>query len=88
MMTSDEMASLADEIEASNGLIIMLPGPRFGTEQIGIRKTAAVVAMLRDRRKYSLLESQFSNCHQEIRRLREALLSLSPSQLETPDTNR
>ena len=77
-LTPEEMASLADEIEASNGLIVMLPGPRFGTEQIGIRKTAAVVAMLRDRRKYSLLESQFANCHKEIKQLREALLAAPP----------
>lgn len=78
-LTPDEMASLADEIEASNGLVIMLPGPRFGTEQIGVRKTAAIIAMLRDRRKYSLLESQFANCHQKIKKLREALLT-APAQ--------
>jgi hypothetical protein len=82
MLSPEEMGLLADEIEGSNGLIIMLPGPRFGTEQIGIRRTAAVVAALRDRRKYSLLESQFANCHKEIKQLREALLGTSVTSTE------
>jgi hypothetical protein len=44
--------------------------------------TAIIQAMMDDgweaattRRKYSLLESQFANCHKEIKQLREALLS-------------
>jgi hypothetical protein len=70
-MTPDEMAALADEIEASEGIILMDAGV---PTQVCIRKTSAVIAMLRDRRKYSLLESQFANCHKEIKNLREALL--------------
>lgn len=78
-MSGEDIGALADEIESSNGLVLMLPGPRFGTVQLGIKKTAQVVEILRDRRKYSLLESQFENCHKEIRRLREALMAVGAS---------
>ena len=39
------LIALADEIERSEGLIRMIPGQ--GTEQLGIRKTAMVIAALR-----------------------------------------
>jgi hypothetical protein len=72
MMLTAELDALAEEIEQSDGIALMLTG---GAVQLGIRRTAIVVAALRDRRKYSLLESQFANCHKEIQRLRDALLA-------------
>lgn len=84
-MMADEMNALADEIEASEGIALMDAG---GPTQLGIRKTAAIIDMLRDRRKYSLLESQFANCHKEIKRLRESLLStVSPAHRSTTTTD-
>lgn len=67
-----ELDDIADEIEQSDGIALMLTD---GAVQLGIRRTAVVIAALRDRRKYSLLESQFANCHKEIQRLRDARLS-------------
>lgn len=72
MILHEELSALADEIEQSDGIALMLTG---GSVQLGIRRTAVVIAALRDRRKYSLLESQFANCHKEIKQLREALLA-------------
>lgn len=74
MNVTEELNALADEIERSNGIALMVTG---GAWQLGIRRTAVVIAALRDRRKYSLLESQFSNCHKEIKQLREALLAMA-----------
>lgn len=83
MILHEELNALADEIEQSDGIALMLTG---GAVQLGIRRTAVVIAALRDRQKYSLLESQFANCHKEIRQLREALLAVpqSPQEGETP----
>lgn len=76
-MTADEMTELADQIERSEGLVRIVPGE--GAVQLGIKRTAAIIAMLRDRRKYSLLESQFANCHKEIKSLRGALIAIGHS---------
>jgi hypothetical protein len=76
LLSVDEMAALADQIEASEGLVVMKDN---GIQQLGIKRTAAVIAALRDRRKYSLLESQFANCHAEIGRLRTELLRYTAS---------
>ena len=75
-MTPDEMNDLAGEIERSDGIALMTPA---GAIQLGIRRSAEVIAMLRDRSKYSLLESQFANCHKEIQSLRNALLAAGQS---------
>jgi hypothetical protein len=76
MILHQELSDLADEIEQSDGIALMLTG---GSVQLGIRRTAVVIAALRDRRKYILLESQFANCHKEIQRLRDALLATTPN---------
>jgi hypothetical protein len=43
----------------------------WGADEIDRQRKADAVW----RQKYSLLESQFANCHKEIKRLREALLT-------------
>ena len=79
LLTPDEMKELADDIEASDGLMTLGSAPI----QLGIRRTAAIIAMLRDRRKYSLLESQFANCHKEIARLRAELLRHADAEIRS-----
>lgn len=48
-----------------------------GLNTVALKISETMDEVREDRRKYSLLESQFANCHKEIKRLRDALLTYS-----------